>query len=236
MDRLLHLKQTYSRNLDSCPDAEFILIDYGSNDGLESWVREELSDHLSSGRLKFFRTNEPIYFHASHAKNIAHKLASGDILCNLDSDIFVPKGFSRYIQSVFESNPLSIIAFESDDSYGNQGCAGIVISRRDHFYSVNGYDEDIREGWGYDDMNFQFRCRMQNSLKLFVPPKMCFCIPHPNEIRTKNFPNKDIHKTMKISMELCEKAALKKDYIANKNRHWGKCLVFKNFSLDPIEL
>lgn len=236
MGRLFHLRQTYPRNLDSCPDSEFILLDYGSDDGLESWVREELSVHLESGRLKFFRTNEPVRYHSSHAKNVAHKLALGDILCNLDSDILIPKGFSGYVRSVFESKPSSIIAFESDDPYGNQGCAGIVIAKKDHFYSVNGYDEDIRDGWGYDDMNFQFRCRMQNSLELFVPPKICLCIPHSNEVRTMNFPDKDISRTMKASMDLCEHVALKRDYVANKGRHWGRCSVFKNFSPDPIEM
>lgn len=236
MDRLFHLKQTYPKNLDSCPDAEFILLDYGGRDGLGSWVRDELSDYLASGRLKFFRTNEPVYYHSSHAKNITHKLASGEILCNLDSDILVPKGFSGYVKSVFESSPDSIIAFESEDPYGNQGCAGMVIARREHFYSVNGYDEDIRDGWGYDDMNFQFRCRMQNSLDLFVPPKMCLCIPHSNEVRTMNFPDKDINRTMKASMDLCENVALKRDYVANKHRDWGRCLVFKNFSEEVIKV
>jgi len=239
MNRLFHLRQTHKRNIEhslSHSETEFVLLDYGSDDGLEGWVREELSEHIDSGRLSFYGMKEkPNYFVASHAKNIAHRLATGDILCNLDCDILIPEGFSEYIESVFIAKPNSIISFESDDLYGNHGCAGIIMSQRDHFYSVNGYDESIRKGWGYDDMNFQFRCRMHNSLELFTPPKMCLCIPHSNELRTINFEDKDIHKTMKMSMEVCEQAAAKRDYVANKSGNWGRSLVFKNFESETIE-
>jgi predicted glycosyltransferase involved in capsule biosynthesis len=239
MGRLFHLRQTCPKNIEhasSYENAEFVLLDYGSNDGLEAWVENEMSNHIKSGRLSYYKTKDsPKYFVASHAKNIAHRLASGDILCNLDSDILIPDGFCQYIESVFKAKPNSIIAFDSEDLYGNHGCAGMVISRREHFYSVNGYDEEIRIGWGYDDMNFQFRCRMHNSLELFTPPKMCLSIPHSNEVRTMNFEDKDIQKTMKMSMDICEKAAAQEDYVANKSVQWGECLVFKNMSKEVIK-
>jgi len=240
MDRLFHLRQTFLKNLEhssSYPEAEFILLDYGSKDGLESWVGEHLREQMESGRLSFYKTREaPSYYVSSHAKNVAHRLATGDVLCNLDADILIPDGFCQYIESVFEAKPNSIIAFDSEDPYGNHGCAGMVISAREHFYSVNGYDEQIRLGWGYDDMNFQFRCRMYNSLELFTPPKMCLCIPHSNEVRTANFQDKDIQKTMRMSMDICERVAKEKDYVANKSSSWGRCSVFKNVSGQIIEV
>ena len=240
MDRLHHLRQTLPRNIQnssSHSDVEFVLLDYGGKDGVESWAKEELSSHIADGRVVFCMTETaPDHFFASHAKNIAHKVASGDILCNLDSDILIPKGFCEYLDSIFSINPKLIIAFDSDDPYGNHGCAGIVAARKEHFYSVNGYDESIRMGWGYDDMNFQFRCRMHNSLELFVPPKICLCIPHSNEIRTANFPDKDIEKTRRMSMEICERSALDRDYVANKSGSWGECKIFKNFSDTAISV
>lgn len=239
MDRLFHLRQTYVKNIAnsmSHPDVEFVLLDYGSKDGLGSWAKENLSVYMPEGRVVYYRTEKsPEHFVASHAKNIAHRLASGDILCNLDSDILIPERFCEYVDSVFTSRPNVIMAFDSDDPYGNHGCAGMVIVRRENFYSVNGYDESISVGWGYDDMNFQFRCRMQNSLELFVPPKMCLCIPHSNEVRTARFMDKDIEKTRRLSMEICERSARDKDYVANKSAPWGACRVFKNFSGRAIE-
>lgn len=239
MDRLFHLEQTYLRNIEntsSYPDAEFVLLDYGSREGLDGWARENLSDHILSGRVSYYRTGEPKTWVAAHAKNMAHRLASGDILCNLDSDILMPKMFCEYIESIFSQKHDVIMAFDSEDPYGNHGCAGMVIARREHFNSVNGYDENIREGWGYDDMNLQFRCRMQNSLELFVPPKVCLSIPHSNEVRTANCTDRNIERTMKKSMDLTERCASDRDYVANKFSPWGAGTVFKNFSDSPILL
>jgi hypothetical protein len=238
MDRLFHLEQTLPRNISnasSFKDAEFVLLNYGGRDGLDEWVRKNLSSEMDSGRVSYYSTTEPKYWVAAHAKNIAHRLASGDILCNVDSDILIPEGFCEYISGAFASNPDIIVAFDSADPCGNHGCAGIVACRREHFYSVNGYDEGIRMGWGYDDMNFQFRCRMRNSLELLVPPKMCLCIPHSNEVRTANCQFKEIEATRAMSMQMCERSAEDKDYVANKNSPWGSCSVFKNLSQEIIE-
>lgn len=238
MDRLFHLRQVFKKNLisaSSFADVEFVLLNYGSGDGLDEWVKENLSQEIENGRVSYYRTYEPEYWVAAHAKNVAHKLASGEILCNIDSDILIPEGFCEYLSSIFESKPDTIVAFDSDDIYGNHGCAGIVASMKGHFHSVNGYDESLSEGWCCDDTNFQFRCRMKNSLDLFVPPKLCLCIPHSNEVRTQKCRSKEIEETRKASVTACEKSALEKDYVANKSGAWGRAKVFKNFSDAPIK-
>jgi predicted glycosyltransferase involved in capsule biosynthesis len=232
MGRLFHLKQTFLRNVEhslSYDDVEFVLLDYNSNDGLEDWVKENLQQHLDSGRVKFFQTKEPKYWVAAHAKNIAHKVATGDILCNLDSDVLIPKGFCEYLNHLFLNNEKIVIAFESKDPYGNDGCCGIVAAKREDFYSVNGYDESIGLGWGYDDMNYQFRVRMQNDLKILTPPKICLCIPHGNDVRTVNCQLKQIEVTKELSDSICHDAALQKQYVANNSVEWGKATLTKNF-------
>lgn len=225
MDRLYHLKQTYPVNIErskTYADAEFVLLDYGGKDGVEEWVASNLEEHLKSGRLKFYRTDEPKYWVASHAKNIAHKKATGDILCNLDSDVFIPEGFCEFISSSFSENRKIVMAFNSEDGQGHNGCAGLVTATREDFYSVNGYDENINLGWGYDDMNYQFRVRMHNGLNLFTPPPIISCMPHSNEVRTANCQLKDIHETMALSRNICEEAAISKNYIANMGVPWGE--------------
>lgn len=232
MNRLDHLKQTYLRNIDrseSYADAEFVLLDYNSQDGLEEWARNNLSEYIESGRVSFYRTDEPKYWVAAHAKNIAHKMASGDVLVNLDSDVMIPEGFCDYIRSAFNSERI-VMAFESEDAQGNQGCAGLVAATRQDFYSVNGYDENIHLGWGYDDMNYQFRVRMHNNLRLFTPPKICLCLPHSNEVRTANCQLKDIIATREISYNICQDVAFEKDYVANKDREWGHAGLVRNFT------
>jgi hypothetical protein len=232
MNRLFHLKETYPNNLSSAEsyaDAEFVLLDYGGKDGLQTWVESELSAYLQSGRLKFIRAEGPRYWVAAHAKNIAHREATGEILCNLDADITIPPGFCEFVAESFSSRNI-VMSFASEDAMGNNGCAGFVAARREHFYSVNGYDESINLGWGYDDLNYQFRVRMHNNLKLFTPPPIISCIPHANEVRTANCQLKDIHETMAVSRNICEDAALRKDYIANKGVDWGVANIVSNLS------
>lgn len=224
MDRLFHLRDTYLRNIESAsshPDVEFVLLDYNSSDDLGDWVEENLSQHLESGRVKFYQTKEPKYWVASHAKNIAHKMATGDILVNLDCDILIPPGFAEYVESAFSQGRRIVMAFESEDSNGNHGCAGLIAATKEDFYSVNGYDESIHLGWGYDDMNYQFRVRMKNDLYLFTPPRLCLCIPHGNEVRTANCQLKEIETTKDLSFFICEDSAHTKEYVANRSCEWG---------------
>jgi glycosyltransferase involved in cell wall biosynthesis len=233
MNRLFHLKQTIIENIKQAStysEVEFVLLDYNSQDGLETWVKENLSEYIKSGIVKFYQTKEPKYWCAAHAKNIAHKMATGDILVNIDSDIRIPEGFCEYIKDLFSSGQRLVMSFESSDPYGYDGCAGIVGAKREDFYSVNGYDESISLGWGYDDMNYQFRVRMQNNLILFTPPKICLCIPHSNEVRTENCQLKDIEATKDLSYFICEDSAMQKDYIANKSIDWGKANLVENFT------
>lgn len=228
MNRLHHLRETYPVNLErskTYKDVEFVLLDYGSTDSIEGWVASDLKEHLDSGMLKFYRTEDPKYWVAAHAKNIAHKRATGDILCNLDCDVFLPEGFCEYIAECFSRNRNTVMAFKSEDGQGHNGCAGLVTATREDFYSVNGYDESINLGWGYDDMNYQFRTRMQNGLELFTPPPIISCIPHSNEVRTANCQLKDINETMAISRHICEEAAISKDYVANQGVPWGEAKI-----------
>lgn len=231
MNRLQHIKQTVEKNIknaSSYENFEFVLLDYNSKDGLGDWVKENLFKYIENEKLKFIQTKEPRYWVAAHAKNIAHKMASGDILCNVDADVSIPEGFCEYINKIF-LKPKTIVAFDSLDKNKNNGCAGIIAIKKEDFYSVNGYDENICLGWGCDDMNFQFRTRMHNNLELITPPPICSCLNHSNELRVENCQSKDIFLTRELSVNICQDVALNKDYIANKSIHWGKSNLILNF-------
>lgn len=235
MNRLHHLSQTLPFNLSSTqsyPQREFVILNYGSTDGLDQWARESLMPYIEAGILNYYHTTEPKYFCATHAKNIAHKLASGDILCNIDCDNYVLPGFAEFLASSFAANDKIIVVSDSTDRYGNNGCCGKIAVKRADFYSVNGYDEAQKDGWGWDDTNFQFRARMHNELEMvYCPKELNLAIDHPNEERTKNYKVKDIEKTSAWSQQHLRETALTKQYVVNKNHHWGKARVRKNFGV-----
>lgn len=233
MNRLFHLKITYLENIintKTYPNREFILLNYNSKDEIDNWVKEQLSEYIKSGLVTYYKTTEPENFIASHAKNVCHKLATGDILCNLDVDNFLVKNYCERIFELFNNNDDIIVACNPKDNYGNIGTCGMILCKKEHFYSVNGYDENINIGWGMDDTNFQYRCRMQNKLKLVIlEEKYTNCISHDNEIRTKYFKDKNIYKTKQMSLEITEECAKSKKYVAN-DKIWGKAKLIKNFS------
>lgn len=220
------MSQTLPFNLINSSDyfeKEFVLLDYNSEDGLYNWAKTHLSYWENKGVLRYLRTQLPKHFNAAHAKNIAHKNATGDILCNLDCDNFIMRGFCQYLENIFQINK-RIFLSSSQDIFGNDGCCGKIAIKKEHFYSVNGYDESevLGLGWGWDDVNFRFRAQNYNVLEpIICDIKYNAAIHHSNKIRTSNFLEKDIKKTQAVSLGHLNLLAVKKDYIANKEKNWG---------------
>ena len=104
MNRLHHIKKTLPQNIEdnaAYPDLEFILLDYNSTDGLEEWVKNNMQEYIISGRLKYYKTSEPVFFDRSHSRNLMFKLAAGDILCNIDADNYTGLAFADYVNEMF---------------------------------------------------------------------------------------------------------------------------------------
>ena len=148
MGRLDHLKQTYLRNIESTSDysnREFILLNYNSKDELHDWVTNNLDSYRKQGLVKYLFTLEPEHYISTHDKNIAHKNSSGDILINLDADVFIHPGICQHIIETM-SNKNVIMVSHTLDADGNNGGSGKIAIRREHFFGINGYDESIRCG------------------------------------------------------------------------------------------
>jgi hypothetical protein len=232
MDRLFHLEQTYLKsinNTNSYGNREFILLNYNSQDDIDNWVKLNLNKFIENNIVKYYKVLNQKYWCAAHAKNICYKQATGDILINLDSDNILCSNYCEYIIDLFIREDI-IVASNSKDQFGNHGCCGMIACKKDHFYSVNGYDESFCIGWGLDDTNFQFRCRMKNNLNLIIQDvKYNLCVSHNNEIRTKNCMIKNIQKTKHISELLLIKINSSKNYVANQEKSWGNANVISPY-------
>jgi hypothetical protein len=164
MGRAHHLKQTLPKNLADSVDwqhpnrVEFIVLDYSSPDDLATWITTdpELQPYLDAGILKFARSFGQTRFRHSHAKNMAHALATGDFLCNVDADNFIGQGFTDYLAAIFSRKPTAIVATNRLDSRLNagahKGCMGRVALSKRNFAMLGGYDESERfNGWAGED-------------------------------------------------------------------------------------
>jgi len=236
-NRLLHLEQTILSNIEatsSYDNREFILLNYNSEDSLDDWVLENLMEHIKSGLVKYYHTKGPRYFVASHAKNIAHRLATGDILVNIDADCFIEEGFCELLVELFERNFRILITSPGNDKNGIAGSFGKIAVLRDDFYGVGGYDENIYMGWGCEDENFRYRvCNGRHLCPHELEDKWNRVIDHSNEMRGENFQLADIRVSSNMSWEYTRKLEHTKEYVANTSG-WGKASVYQNFHTSPI--
>jgi len=234
-DRLHHLKETLPKNLvdnENYPNLDFVILDYNSSDGLDEWLRLNHLSLIQSGRIKYYRTDHPDYFQFSHAKNIAHKLAKGEIVCNLDADNFTGPGFASFLADRFKENTHRVIHASWKNDVGS---AGRIATPKDYFLLVGGYEERM-VGFGYEDPNLVLRL---NNLGLedveIERGDYLNAIVHPREESVRNSHQKNFvishwHNRMFSLFNHFGK------FKANQNRIWGKARVTRNFSNDFLDV
>ena len=152
MNRLNHLQQTLEKNIQDnflIGKVEFILLDYNSKDGLGDWVYNRMKKYIDKGILDYYKTPEPTHYLRSHSRNMAFRLANASILCNLDADNFLGKGFAGFMLDEFSKQ--EGIFYTNDYSFNDT--FGRVCVRAEDFMSIRGYNEALKS-YGYEDNDF----------------------------------------------------------------------------------
>lgn len=226
MNRLFHLRRTLPPNLrvaaDSGLDVEFVLIDYGGTDGLERWVTRRCRDALKSGLLRAYRTDEPTVFRVAHAKNIAHRLAAGDILCNLDADQFLTPSYLLHLTDAFRQERPCVVR-------GRLSGWGRVAMQREHFIGAGGYDEWF-DGWGCEDLDLCRRAqRLWNLEERVTPRSVLRLIRHSDEVRMANGQEKDKQVSHARAAQRHSLNLRSGRLQANRDRSWGEANVRRIF-------
>lgn len=188
LGRRAHLEQTLPVNLavlaPHAGRAELMLLDYGSRDGLGAWVRERFAGELAGGLLRYARTDEPTFYHPPHAKNVAFRLARGEILFNLDADNFVGEDTCERLDALFaaESRRFAVSSVQPD-------VGGRLAFLREDFAALGGWDERYR-GWSIADFDLCERAREGLGLEQvdFVSGA---AIRHDDAERVRNMPHWD---------------------------------------------
>ena len=200
MGRAHHLQLTLPRNLTDCVDwsrpeaVEFVVLDYSSRDGLADWIITDprLRPYLDAGILRFARSERQPYFRHSHAKNMAHTLATGDFVCNVDADNFTGRGFADYLRSMFRRRPNAVVATNRFDRRLNaeayKGSMGRIALSAENFAALGGYDESARfRGWSGEDTDLLIRAfRMRHRLVMIRNRRFLKVVPHSDLERIRN--------------------------------------------------
>lgn len=184
MNRLHHVKRTLIRNIldnEKYSELEFILVNYNSTDEIDRYVNKNLLEFMSSGILSYYKTLTPQYFHRSHSRNLAFKLSSGEIICNVDADNYLGKGFAMFVNKFFNHNEAAfLIVNEPSDAVGR-----ICVKKTD-FIKVGGYNEKMAN-YGCEDIDLIERLkRLGLQPTIIKTKKFLKAIPHSNNERIKN--------------------------------------------------
>jgi hypothetical protein len=169
MNRLHHLQQTILKNIydnklsNEKYTIEFIILDYNSSDGLEYWFQNNMTSFIEAGLVKFYRTTEPLYFNRSHSRNLAFKLASGDIICNIDADNYLGVGFSNYIYNCFIKGNNEFLT----PDFRQRDVIGRLCLKKTDFILQRGYNENMN-GYGFEDLEFYARMAINGLQHEFI--------------------------------------------------------------------
>ncbi len=165
-NRLWQLKQTLPHNLKMAQkfNAEICLLNYGSNDNLDEWIKKNYRIEINNNLLRYSKTSSE-FFNAPHAKNISHLLATKNILFNLDADNYITDNIKKIIQ-LFEQNN-HLIIHNWSGSY-TDGTYGRIIINGKNFKMIGGYDENI-PGMTYQDSDLISRSIRFGMTYLLLP-------------------------------------------------------------------
>lgn len=144
------LEQTLPENLELLKNknAELVVVDYHSDDGLAEWIFTHFAGALADRRLQFFQLLQEIPFSIPIGKNFAHRLASKEIIINLDAD--------NYIGDLWiAAQMLGKKEFLTCETF-RKGCHGRMGLWRGDLEKLNGYDESF-EAAGYHDIDLEKR-------------------------------------------------------------------------------
>ena len=151
--RAYQLKKTLAVNapiIAADPELEWVIVNFNSKDDLHDYMMAQLPS--LSRRVVYVRESTAQSWHASIAKNLAHRQASGRILMNLDGDNFIGDAVDT-IRTYF-GNGCRIVQMWSD--MGQDGTGGRIAIARELFYELGGYDETFYP-MGYQDIDLLLR-------------------------------------------------------------------------------
>lgn len=240
MNRLYNLKETLPENIEfnkNYSNLEFVILDYNSQDGLKKWMKKNMMEHIESGRVVYYRTKEPKYFSMAHSRNVVFKVATGEIINNIDADNYTVslKGETRrrydypkeclasYINSMANECEKNVVFAK-----GKQLVHGrIGFYRKEFINLLGGYDENLF-GYGYDDIDLFTRARLLGFTLCSWGGRYYGRIKTGGKEKGQN-----MERSWKITQVENKDKSIKNTeggiLVANKGKEWGTAKLIKNF-------
>jgi len=228
MNRTSDLSETLQVNIEdnlAYPNVEFVLLDYNSKDGTGQWIKDNMMHYIKKGILVYYRTEDPEFYNMPHSRNVAFKLATGEIVNSVDADNFIRPGFADYLNRMAEFQTASAVFAK-----GKRMMHGRIGFYKDEWLALGGYDEDL-VGYGFDDHNMLYRAMLNKCKLMWWGGDYYARIKTSKKEAIKNYhkDHSNWKKTEGINKKITFDKLEKGEIVANQNRKWGQVVVIKNF-------
>ena len=238
MDRLYNLRKTLPTNIKdnaAYKNLEFIVLDYNSKDNLWKWMKKYMFSHIESGKVVYYKTEEPKYFSMAHSRNIAFKVATGDIVNNLDADNYTSWAYKNQLDKPADECWAAYLNRMANDSSekvifakGKRSMHGrIGFYRREFIDLLGGYDEDLL-GYGHDDHDLVKRAWALGFTMYWWGGTYFYRLRTSRKEKNQNMERPwkvtEVENTSKSAKNISEGK-----FKANEGKHWGKAKLIKNF-------
>lgn len=231
MNRVEDLKKTLVDNIvdnEHYPNIEFVLINYNSKDDLDTYISTQpyLRKMMEAGKFVYAKTTEPKFYSMSHSRNVAYKVASGDIVTNVDADNWAfgkAHHFACRLNHLANQRPSKAVFAK-----GKRMMHGRIGFYRKEFIELGGYDESMI-GYGYDDHDLVCRAMLQGFKLMWFGGHYINRIITSSEDKGKYMEDKNWRKTEKLNRKISEANIAAGKLTANGDRHWGKAHLLVNF-------
>jgi hypothetical protein len=234
-NRLWQLAITLPSNLENLkPDEQIVLVDYGSKDDMAQYVYEHslCRKNIESGNLKFISVKNTTHYICPRAKNIAHRMADGEILVNLDGDNHLRNMRSAIDETFIDPNYKPVLHMTSRN---HDGSFGRICFHKETFYELGGYDEGFMPS-GYQDSDIINRAMAKGVPYKYVNINNGIPVKNSYQEKSSNTNCSDwkiMHWTnMVASLENIKRGRL----VANSMHGWGEAIITINFDKNEQQL
>jgi hypothetical protein len=219
-NRAYQFRQTFENNcaiISREKNVEWVILNLNSKDGLHEYMMNKLPSFPQN--IVYAKETATRFWHVSVAKNMAHRIGSGDVLVNLDCDNFIGNTLDL-IRGPLSNGTKAIHLWSGISRDGTCGRIAIVKSE---FFSLGGYDESFFP-IGHDDLDLLKRAR-KSGLSVERHP----CASNLALRNTKKVAIKYCQLGSKLTWEQCCKRNRQKSnknieenhLIANIGKNWG---------------